>query len=221
MQFSTTHALVISKSHVQVEKYSASGDKMPGKKLRTLSAYKLTKLEKTEPKAAVTEEKSEIASLKSVLSQPRSNKSIVYSARSNKKPEKLSCQSSRTSRASRPQSAVKPDTTERFSETSSKTLGQRSLRPSTAKRASKQPALVEAFRSNVFSNSNAFNRSANNFFGLGQGDRDGERSVELHQLFQSPPKSVRNAGESSACSASAFERPKLTGYPLFFDSCGN
>jgi hypothetical protein len=27
--------------------------------------------------------------------------------------------------------------------------------------------LVEAFRSNVFSSSNAFNRSANNFFGLG------------------------------------------------------
>lgn len=166
MQYSTTHALVIQKNQVQVEKYSASGDKMPGRKLKTLSAFKLDKLQKTEPKA-VTENKAEIASLKSVLSQPRSNKSIVYSARSAKKPEKLTCQTSRSSRASRPQSAVKPDTTERFSETESKTLTQRSLRPSTAKRVSKQPALVEAFRSNVFSSSNAFNRSANNFFGLG------------------------------------------------------
>ena len=98
---------------------------MPGRKLKTLSAFKLDKLQKTEPKA-VTENKAEIASLKSVLSQPRSNKSIVYSTRSAKKPEKLTCQTSRSSRASRPQSAVKPDTTERFSETESKTLTQRS-----------------------------------------------------------------------------------------------
>ena len=50
MQYSTTHALVISKGHVSVEKFSAGGEKVPGNPHKSLSSRKLQTLNQTETK---------------------------------------------------------------------------------------------------------------------------------------------------------------------------
>lgn len=44
MQYSTTHALVITKGTITVEKFNAGGEKVPGNPIKALSAAKLENL---------------------------------------------------------------------------------------------------------------------------------------------------------------------------------
>jgi len=47
MQYNTTHALIIQKGVCSVEKFSAGGEKVPGKPNKSLSTTKLMRLNKS------------------------------------------------------------------------------------------------------------------------------------------------------------------------------
>ena len=114
-----------------MEKFSAGGEKIPGKTRTSLSTNKIEKLNRTFNKAVTAASQhapsktnnkddaaanDDIQSLKSALSRPKSTKSLVYS-RTSRAQKNIDRQSQQQSKASvRPMSAHRNDTTSRFCE---------------------------------------------------------------------------------------------------------